>query len=649
MANIQHAHASGSTLDDILSMPSEETLVGYVLQSDIPSLIAAIAAETGDLTLLDPKFQPHVNKIGIGFAPQGGLDQNKQTEVARILASRIRDLAVYDAEPPAEETLEQIIHFLTGMRDGDYLDLLKKEMGIEDDTTSFMAPIKPGFKVAVVGAGVGGIAITKLLLEAGIECKVFERNPAVGGVWWENKYPGCRLDTFNFAYSFSFAQRQVWPDYYSKRSDVYEYVEEVAEKVGLVSVAQFNTEVLRATYDPTRCIWTLESRKQDFEVVFEEFNCVITATGALNRPKYPDIPGVAEFAGQSCHTARWTEDMSLNGKRVAVIGTGASAYQVVPAIRDQVSELFIFQRSAPWMLPSPDYCNPISQGLRWLLENIPSYHSWYRFWQFWLSTEGRFAEVQRDPSWELEHSASAANERLRKGLVEYLSSQYPHDPELQRSATPTYPPNAKRMLRDNGMWAATLQSPNTRLVTDAIERIDTDGIYISSGVHIEVDAIVYATGFKVSEILAPIEFAGLEGQKLHEFWDGDPRSLDTVTVPGFPNLFMVGGPNTGLAAVGSQVFMLERSAEYVMNCLEYMFANGIDAISPHLVPFQEFNSKLDANNELRVWGTPGVDTWYKNGHGRVSQLWPNRLLDYWQLTRGPNPQDYQSYFATPQG
>jgi 4-hydroxyacetophenone monooxygenase len=333
--------------------------------------------------------------------------------------------------------------------------------------------------------------------------------------------------------------------------------------------------------------------------------------------------------------------VDLSGRRVAVIGTGASGFQVIPAIAERVGELFVFQRSAPYVMPTPTYHADIPEGRRWLFERVPHYHRWFRFYQFWTSVEGRrpFSEV--DPTWEHPISVSEVNERLRQSLVEHMRQQFADRPDLVDKIVPRYPPYAKRMLRDDGAWAATLHRPHVHLVTDTIEEITDKGIRTADGTVHEVDVIVYGTGFRASEFLSSISVRGRDGEDLHARWGDEARAYLGITVPHFPNLFCLYGPNTNLVVNGSLFLFSECEVHYVVECLRTLLETGARAMDLRPEVLDAFVRRVDEANARMAWGIPGVSNWYKNAGGRVTQNWPLTTLEFWQRTRGPEDGHYE--------
>jgi 4-hydroxyacetophenone monooxygenase len=486
-----------------------------------------------------------------------------------------------------------------------------------------------------------GLAMAVRLQQAGIDFVVFERNDDVGGVWLENRYPGCRLDTSNFCYSYSFLQRDDWPHQYSLGSEIREYFQEASDKLGLRSWIRFGTEVTAARFDEGTGEWLLTVRTTDGHSENSRFGAVVSAVGQLNTPSFPDIAGRDEFAGPSFHSARWDDSVDLSGLRVGVVGTGASAYQVVPSIGTTVGELHLFQRTPPWTVPTPNYHAGLAPGLDWLFKNVPYYHRWFRFYQFWTSVEGRRGFASVDPQWMQAGSVSAKNEHLRQTLTAHLHAEYEGRPDLQEKMIPPYAPYGKRMLRDNGAWARTLRQDNTHLVTEPIDRFTPSGVLTADGVEHALDVLIYCTGFRAYDFLAGVEVTGRDGADLHAQWGGEPRAYLGITVPNFPNLFCLFGPNTNLVVNGSIVMFSECAVHYVLESLRLLLATGHRAMDLRPKVLESYQATVDEANALMAWGVAGVDNWYKGPSGRVTQNWPLTTLEYWEWTRRPDPEHYE--------
>ena len=613
-----------------------------VKDAELPALLAALAMLTGDRALIGAELKPPSPSMTARIAPQGGLSAEQQAR-ARALATQAlrayRDAGCPPAAAPSPEWLDEIVSFLIKPGSEHCLDLLRHELNLHRDwgAPGWRAadfPAARGRRVAVIGCGFAGITAAHRLKQAGLDFTVFEKNAEIGGVWWENTYPGCRLDTPNFAYSLSFAQKQDWPQQFSQQPEILKYLREVVSRTGIRGHIRLGHEVTAMRYDEAAARWTLTVRGPDGAERQEEFAFVITALGLLNQPSVPDIEGLASFGGDVIHSAAWNDRIPLDGRRVALVGTGASAFQIGPEIAERVSRLAVFQRNPPWLLPTPTYHDDLKPGLKWLLKHVPCYGRWFRFWQVWIGVEGRLHLMEVDPAWTHPVSVSAANELLRQECLKVLEQQFADRPDLLRQVTPNYPPGAKRLLRDNGMWASMLKSPHVDLVTDGIARISEGAIHTTAGAAHPVDVIVFATGFRAADFLYPIQVTGAGGQDLHALWAGDCRAYKGITVPGFPNLFMTSGPNTGVVVNGSAVFFSECQVEYVLRALRHMFEHGLRSIDCRPGPYAEYNAYIDRGNQTKAWGVAHTSSWYKNRHGRASQTWPWGLEDYWAQTSG---------------
>ncbi|TCN53649.1 4-hydroxyacetophenone monooxygenase [Rhodococcus sp. SMB37] len=634
-----------STTDDYPDF--EEQLRSAVQVAELPSLLPAVAHLTGDHTILRDELRPGVHPTPLGLEPQGGLS-NENQELGRTLAFRaLRDWhragrpAAPDYRP---EDMQALMEFVTGPVDADYLSLFLGQLGVDAKGPGWtLEDVRPDreFRVVVIGAGMSGLVAAHRLDEAGVPFTVLERNADVGGVWLENDYPGCQLDTSNFCYSYSFAQHAGWRYQYSRRDSILEYFRDFADTQSLRRHIRFRSEVSAATFDEEEGIWRLTVRDTaDGSVNTIEAHAVISAVGQLNRPAFPTTPGRESFAGDSWHTARWNHDVDLSGKRVAVVGTGASAFQVVPEIAEKAEKVVLFQRTPPWIMPTPSYHAELAPGLRWLLREVPGYHRWFRFLQFWVGVEGRRRYALVHPAWDKPGSVSEDNYSLRCALEAYLEREFDDRPDLLAHVVPDYPPYAKRMLRDDGRWASTLKRDDVELVTEPITEITPQGLVTADGSSHEVDVIIYGTGFRASEFLVPMEVAGHGGARLHDVWGGEPRANMGITVPGFPNFFLLYGPNTNLVVNGSIVLFSEAEVDYVMACLRRLFEADARTIECRPEALESFYERVDAASAAMAFGVEGVHSWYKSSSGRVSQNWPLSTLEFWQRTRGPDPSEY---------
>ncbi|HEY2446366.1 MAG TPA: NAD(P)/FAD-dependent oxidoreductase, partial [Rhizomicrobium sp.] len=502
---------------------------------------------TGDAGLIRGSIRPVYDFFGDG---QGGLEESQKAEIADAAVAALgglRDGTLSTSAPAPAPIIRETMNFVAGSEIPErYVPFLLEELGLDgrdrigDRLEDIPAARKQEFRVLIIGAGMSGILAAIKLGQAGIPYTIVEKNVDIGGTWFENAYPGCRVDNPNHMYSYSFEPNHDWPHHYSTQDALFAYFRGVAEKHGVRARVQFQTEIVSSAYDEGRRVWMSRARSADGNEETIESNAVITAVGQLNRPKLPDIDGIGRFHGPAFHSAKWDPSVELKGKRVLVIGTGASAFQFVPEIAGAVGEMFVFQRSPPWLGATPNYHDPVPDGQKWLLKHVPYYAQWYRFWLFWQLTDGLLPYVSVDPAWNgPAGSVSSANEALRGLLTEYVRAQTDGDAELFRKAIPGYPFGGKRALRDNGVWLAAFKRPNVHLIDTPIVEIAPEGVRTNDGKLHAGDVLLYGTGFCASRFLAPMTTRGRGGQDLNAQWSGDARAYLGMTVPGFPNFFMM--------------------------------------------------------------------------------------------------------------
>ncbi|MFP3462524.1 NAD(P)/FAD-dependent oxidoreductase [Arthrobacter globiformis] len=657
MPSMPEAMSETMQFDDLYWEPSTEPIVeddaeleNIVAQAELPVLLATIAAALGDTSFLTSDLQPPLTLVDTQPHPHGGMSAEQQ-ELARSLAleglRQLRDRGVTTVGMLGESAVTDLLGYLSGGREHWYpslkheLDLAADKGGAPDWQFDEVADGRD-FPVLIIGAGIAGIAAAYRYSQAGMPFTVVEDAPTLGGTWAKNTYPGVRLDTPTFGYSYSFAQRGDWPHQFAEGGDVLDYVRDVAVRAGLVESIEFSTRLVRLLWDEESRIWKATTRRSDGQEQVRTFAAVVSALGQLDRPNVPDFPGVESYRGVTMHSQEWSHDVDYRGKRVAVIGAGASAYQIVPALADEVAGLVLFQRSAPWMLPAPNYHDGVSGTFDWLRRKVPHYAQWYRLWVTLQGIPGRIHTVTAEDGWQgAPLSVSAKNQEVREVLIERLQEQFADRPELLENAIPNYPPGAKRMLRDNGVWAAALKSGSTTVVTAGIDRFTESGIVDNDGVEHQVDIVVFATGFKPSDYLDEVEVVGRGGVEIHDFWKGDARAYNGVTVPGFPNFFLLYGPNVGGVVGGSLHFMIERAVEFSLKAVHEVLRRGASAIDVTPEALDRFVDWVDAGNRRMAWGQPYVRSWYQNAHGRVSQVWPYTNVEYWEATETVRADDHE--------
>jgi 4-hydroxyacetophenone monooxygenase len=628
---------------------SDAELEQYVADADVPSLLAALAHLTGALDLIDQDLALDPAKH---HEPQGGWSPAQQARARRLaLATLIEQRTAGWQEPPAPttESVRPIMNWMMSTdASDDYVAMLLEEL--DDSTTDRRAPqwsaaelaAQREFRVAIIGAGMSGLLAAYRLRQAGVDVVVYEKNADVGGTWLENTYPGCRVDVNSHLFCYSFAQRDDWPQHFSTQAELLNYFRRCATEFGVRPMIRFETTVDEMRYDDDSATWLVRTHDANGATESAVFNAVVSATGQLNRPKLPDIAGRETFAGPSFHSAEWDHAVDLTAQRVAVIGTGASAAQFIPIVAEQAAAVVVFQRTPNWLAPTLDYHDDVPAGQRWLLSHVPYYAQWYRFWLFWRYAEGMLPAVEVDPEWEGGgQSVSAANEELRMLLGMYLGLCFGDRPDLLGKTMPDYPPGAKRILRDNGIWATTLKRDNVEVVTEPIAAIDASGLTMADEQRHDVDVIIYATGFHASKFLTPMQVTGRHGTDLHQQWNGNARAYLGIVAPHFPNLFMLYGPNTNIVVNGSIIYFSECEVHYVLQCVRHILDARARAMDCLPDVHDRYNVRIDEGNQRRAWGASKVNSWYKSDSGRVAQNWPFSLLEFWQQTREVNSADYE--------
>ena len=467
--------------------------------------------------------------------------------------------------------------------------------------------------VAVIGAGFGGLAMAVALRRAGITSfVVFEKGDEVGGIWRDNDYPGAGCDVPSHLYSFSFEKYRSSTVRFPGQGEILDYLRGVADRYELRRHLRTGTEVVAAEFDEATSRWTVTTAAGERL----EFDVVVSAVGQLHRPFVPVIPGQEDFAGRAFHTTGWDHRLDLAGRHVAVIGTGSSAAQLLPLVAEQAGHVDVYQRTPNWVIPKPR--REFGRLSRWALSRVPGLHDLLRAGTYLAADLALSPVITR--GWSFRPARWLARAHLRR--------QVP-DADLRRRLTPDYPIGCKRIVIDNGFYPA-LTRPDVDLVTDGIERITPDGVLTRSGERRRADVIVYATGFRATEFLVPMKVVGRGGRDLGERWADGAEAYLGMAVPGFPNFFMVHGPNTILGH-NSNVFMIECQVRYIMECLR-LLPGAVEVTEEAM---QTYGRWLARRMSRTVWPA-GCRSWYKTEGGRVTNPWPAATMRYWRATsRGP--------------
>lgn len=480
-------------------------------------------------------------------------------------------------------------------------------------------------RVVIVGAGFGGIGLAIGLRDDGAQVTVLERQDGVGGTWRANTYPGAACDVPSHLYSFSFAPKQDWSRVYAPQSEILAYLEEVVDDHGIRSLVRTGVEVTAATWDGATCTWAVVLDTG------ETLTCdvLVAATGQLSRPLVPDVPGLDAFPGPVLHSATWDHDVDLRGARVAVVGSGASAIQFLPPVAEAAAHTTLFQRTPPWVLARRDRAfRPLERAL---FERVPGVRQVYRFciWAW------------KEASWFAFRDGNPANRLLRR-LAELRLRQRVDDPGLRDRLRPDFTPGCKRILVSND-WYAALQRDDVTVVDAGIVAVDHDTVVGGDGSRAAVDAVLLGTGFEASDLLAPMRITGRDGRDLHAAWRDGAAAYLGLSVSGFPNLFVLYGPNTNLAH-NSIIFMLESQFRYVRDAVRHHRRGRADAFDVRADVQHRFTATIEHRLEDLVWDA-GCTSWYLTGTGRNTLNWPGLTIEYRHRTRRFDPAVHERLHA----
>lgn len=626
--------------------PTDRDRLRRILEhADLRVLLMVLYHRTSDRRWLEPPYRPQ-RDVRLIADEDAGLPPEVRGAIRDAAVDILSDPSTHPAfvDPGDDRMVEMMSACLGEPVPAEYAPMMREEMGFASRDVTWREARPPEGSIPrrflIVGAGASGIALGARLERLGIPYTIVERHAQVGGTWYENRYPGCGVDTPNHAYSFSMGERYPWRRYFSAQDQLLDYMIRSAQEFGVRPRIRFETSVTSATWNEERSCWQVSlATRAGEERVCADF--LVSAIGQFGEPSIPPIEGASRFAGPIFHSTDWPQDLDLAGRRVALVGTGATSMQIAPAIADRVESLTIYQRSPQWARPISRYHDPIPDEAQWLLAAVPFYAEWFRFTMLWRYGDGLLRFLRKDPAWpHPERSVNRVNDRHRQEMTDHIVVQLGERTDLHEACIPTYPPYGKRILLDNG-WFTTLQRPNVELVTDPIDRIDEKGIVTRSG-HRPADVIVYATGFRMTQMTSRLGLRGRHGIDLHDAWrDADPTAHLGISVPRFPNLFLMLGPNTGLGHGGSSIFQSECQARYITSLAVQMIERGIRSVDVKQLVHDEYVARVDSEHEQLVWTHPGMSTYYRNARGRVFSVMPWRLVDYWKMTHDAVLDDYE--------
>ena len=616
----------------------------------VPALLCSLVHMTGDPSWIRDRS---LRQLPSSSDYQCGLSAGEQADIRRralpVIAA-YRDAGCEPVALPDELLLEMMSFMACKPLEGRIVPMMFEDMhfaGADSRAITWGDEVPDAAKAAahvvVIGCGESGILAGIRLSQAGLPFTIVDKNEGPGGTWWENRYPGARVDVGSHQYCYSFEPGDHWSEYYSQHPELRGYFVDVVEKYELRPRCRFGTTVTAITWDESSARWRVDVRGPGGATEVIEAQFVVSAVGSLNLPHVPDIPGMDSFAGRSFHSARWPDDLDISGKRFALVGAGASGFQIAPSIADEVAQLSIYQRTAQWMFPNPLYRTTVPAGDRWALLHLPFYARWFRFMMTYLGISVGTTPYKRDPDYpDADGMAiNAGNAARREELEAWIRSHLEGRPDLIEKSIPNYPASGKRILQDDGFWLRALRKPNVELVRTAIDRIVPEGVVTEDGTLREADVICYATGFRHNEFLAPMEVTGRDGISLREQWGDEPTAYLGVTVPNFPNLFCLYGPGTNLAHSSSLFFHSEYQMSHAMDVIHLTLASAARRVEVRRDVHDVYADWHQREISQLVWAHPSIaHSHYKNPAGKVYTLSPWPIDQYWEMTRVLDPNDY---------
>ncbi|OBB65886.1 NAD(P)/FAD-dependent oxidoreductase [Mycobacterium sp. 852014-50255_SCH5639931] len=622
-----------------------DELRANLVRADPGVLVAVLTQLTGDAGVVD-RFAPKITHVPDPPEQAGTTDPETRAAIVEAVVSALQLPRSFHAAGADDPDLFARIApvALGGTIDPEYIPLLLEQGGFQPPQPVLprTAKLPDDFRVAIIGAGIAGLTAALELADAGVNYQIFDRHDEVGGTWYTTTYPGIGVDTPSAYYSLSRDINGDWSSYYPMGPEYQTYLVSVADKYELRQRTRFGTEIEALRWDDERHQWQISALGPGGAREISYANVVIPAAGYLNRPRWPQLNGRGTFAGVEVHSAQWDPGLDLTGKRVAIIGAGCTAVQIVDACVDQVSHLTVFQRQPHWVAPRRRLTDEVPDYQRWLGTRLPFYANWIRLKSYWGTADNNYPVILYDADWARGHlSVSPANDALLQICLKYIDDVFGAGSELARKVTPDFAPYGKRIIRDPGGYYAALAREHVDVEASEPARVNEAGIVTSDGRQIDLDVIVYATGYHL-DFLSTIDIQGRDGKKLADEWGNRPRAYRGGTVPGFPNLFISSAPNYSPGHGAGHNFGVEVMVHYVMECLQLMALRAASTIEVRQRAYDDYVADIDATMQGTVWcHTPSAHTYYRSGGGRIVTAFPYRLLDVWRDHRAPVEDDFE--------
>lgn len=615
-----------------------------IAQADMNALRIALYHQTGDSALLDMALSRFPVRGG-AFEARVVAREHHDAIAARAFAY-LTDPARPSRPPPSRDEAEQLMqHFQGGDLTPAALDFGFGDLGFDKGArdAGWTAKPAPGrledFEVTIIGAGISGLAVARQLGRLGLKHRLIEKRDNFGGTWHINDYPEARVDISTFLYQYKFDLEYPWKSHFATQSELVDYMDYVVDKYDLRDRIELNTELLAATWNDGTARWELTVRLPDGTIEHRATNIVISAVGLFGTPKMPDIAGIDDFEGAMFHTTRWDHRFVPDGKRIAVIGTGSTGTQLMPALAEKAEQLTVYQRTPSWITPVHDYHGTVSPELRWLLDTMPGYANWHVY-------SLHVADLQLQEFQDLDREwiarggkVNERNDRLRENLTRYIREQCADRDDLYDQLVPDYAPTARRLVIDNGFYQA-LRRENVALDSTGIDHITRTGIVSRDGTNREFDLIVLGAGFQVSRYLWPTTYRGRGGMTLEQLWEADgARAHVGINLPDFPNLFVIYGPNAQ-ARSGSFHSWIEVLARYICGLVTHLIETDGASIEVSREAFESYNARMDEAMKSTLWEVEGKGGYYVNEQGRSGVNMPWRIYDFYEMLRTPDMADF---------
>ncbi len=623
--------------------PDEKFVRQAVNEANISALRIALYHQTKDpsLAAMDTMEWPiRGGALMVHSVPKEFHQEIKDKAVEYLLSG---------AEPVADPTRQEVaklIELYNGQKPNQVeLDYGYEELAFEEFprdtqwTNKPTADVLDDFEVTIVGSGFSGISAAIALDRLGIKNRIVERHEDLGGTWLINNYPEARVDVSTFLYQYKFEKNYPWKSYYAPRDELREYANYIVDEYGLRDRISFNTKLAAATWDEELQKWQIDLELSDGSVERIKSSAIISASGLFNTPKRPDIPGIDKFKGTMFHTTEWDHDFDYSGKRVAQIGTGSTGLQLARGVAQKAGHLTVFQRTASWVTPVAGYHAHLSEHKRWMLDNMPGYNNWFVFMNYYGELQMQKFQVL-DQDWiENGGRVNEANAQFREGLISFVENKLGDRQDLIDKCIPKVVPMARRMVIDN-QWFETILRDNVSLNDTGIREITEDSIIDNEGNEHNVDFIILSAGFDVSRYLLPAQYRGVDGITLEDLWSKDgARAFKGITLPGFPNMFMMYGPN-GQARIGSFHSWAENFSRYISGLIVHALEQGGKSITVKKQAYDQYNAEMDEAMKSLLWETETGDSYYVNQHGRSGVNMPWDVHEFYAMIQTPDVDNY---------